>query len=100
MLKLFEPINVEAGYPIIEASNDKTLPLSDLPSDNQKLDIFYDYLNTGAKTDAEIRNYFTNSRNENCSCIYLNQSFYNTDTTIRLQSTTVCSSSLPKRSKI
>ena len=45
-----------------------------MPWDNQKLVIFDDYLNTGAKNDAEIPNYFTNSRNNNCSCIYLSQS--------------------------
>ena len=66
---LFEPISEEAGYPIIEGSNDKIIP-----RDNQKLVISDDYLNTGAKNDAEIRNYFNNSRNKNCSCIYLSQS--------------------------
>ena len=76
---LFEPITEEAGYPIIEASNDKIIPLDKMSRDNQKLVIFDDYLNTGTKNDAEIRNYFTNSRNENCSCICLSQSFYNTD---------------------
>ena len=49
-----------------------------MPFDNQKLVIFYDYLNTGRKNVSEIRNYFTNSRNKNCNCIYLSQSFYNT----------------------
>ena len=46
-----------------------------MPWDNQKLVIFEDYLNTGAKNDAEIRNFFNNSRNKNCSCIYLSQSY-------------------------
>lgn len=68
-------------------SNDKILPLSELSNDNQKLVIFDDFLNIGAKNDAEIKNYFTNSRNKNCSCIYLSQSFYNTDKTIRLNCT-------------
>ena len=55
-----------------------------MPCDNQKLVIFDDYLNTGVKNDGETRNYFTNSRNKNCSCIYLSQSYYSTDKTIRL----------------
>lgn len=46
--------------------------------------IFDDYLNTGVKNDAEILNYFTISRNKNYSCIYLSQSYYGTDKTIRL----------------
>ena len=81
LIDLFEPISEEAGYPIVEASKDKIIPLDKMPWDNQKLVIFYDYLNTGAKNDAEIRNYFTNSRNKNCSCIYLSQSYC--DKTIR-----------------
>ena len=87
LIKLFEPISEdeEIDYPVIETSNNEIVPLSDLPDDNQKLVIFDDYLNTGKKNDAKIRNYFTNSRNKNCSCIYLSQSFYNTDKTIRLK---------------
>ena len=61
-----------------------------MPCDNQKLVIFDDYLNTGTKNDAEIRNYFTNSGNKNCSCIYLSQSYYGTDKTIRLNRTHHC----------
>ena len=90
LIKLFEPISEEIGYPIIETSNNEIIPLSELSDDNQKLVIFDDYLNTGTKNDAEIRNYFTNSRNKNCSCIYLSQSFYNTDKTIRLNCTHYC----------
>ena len=75
LIDLFEPISEEAGYPVIEASNDKITPLHKMPCGNQKLVTFDDYLNTGAKNDAEICNYFTNSRSKNCSCIYLSQSF-------------------------
>ena len=90
LLKEFEPFSKDVGYPIIETSNNEIVPLSDLPDDNQKLVIFDDYLNTGTKNDAKIRNYFTNSRNKNCSCIYLSQSFYNTDKTIRLNCSHYC----------
>ena len=34
--------------------------------------------------------YFTNSRNKNCCCIYLSQSYYGTDKTIRLNSSHFC----------
>ena len=90
LINLFDSINKEAGYPLIEATNDKIIPLDAMPCDNQKLVIFDDYLNTGTKNDAEIRNYFTNSRNKNCSCIYLSQSYYGTDKTIRLSCTRHC----------
>ena len=77
LIKTFEPISNEAGYDIIEASNDKIIPLNHMTDDNQKLVIFDGH-------DREIRDYFTNSRNENCSCIYLSQSWFNTDKTIRM----------------
>ena len=41
LIDLFGPINEEAGYPIIEASNNKIIPLDKMPFDNQKLVIFY-----------------------------------------------------------
>ena len=75
---------------MIEASNGDILPLSEMNDEYQKLVIFDDYLNTGTANDREIRNYFTNSRNKNCSCVYLSQSFYNTDKTIRLNCSHYC----------
>ena len=90
LIDLFEPISKEAGYPIIKASNNKIIALDKMPCDNQKLVIFDDYLDTGTKNDAEIRNYFTKSRNKKCSCIYLSQSYYGTDKTIRLNCTHYC----------
>jgi len=90
LLKKFEPLSKECGYNIIEASNGDIIPLDEMDNGNQKLIIFDDYLNTGAKNDREILNYFTNSRNKNCSCIYLSQSFYKTDKTIRLNCSHHC----------
>ena len=88
--KIYQPISEEVGYPIIEATNDKIIPLDTMPCDYQKLVIFYHYLNTGVKNDAKIRNYFTNSRNKNCRCIYQSHSYYGTDKTIRLNCTHHC----------
>ena len=79
-----------SSNPKFEANSDKIIPLGKMPRDNQKLVIFDDYLNAGTKNDAEIRNYFTNSRNKNCNCIYLSQSFCNTDRTTRLSCTHHC----------
>ena len=90
LLKTIEPISKKHGFDFIKASNDEIIPLSDLDDGNQKLIIFDDYLNTGTKNDQEIRNYFTGSRNKNCSCIYLSQSYYNTDKTIRLNCSHCC----------
>ena len=71
LLNTFDSISKETGYPIIEASNENIIPLDEISDDGQKSVIFDDYLNTGSKNDSEIRNYFTNSRNKNCSCIYI-----------------------------
>ena len=91
LLKEFEPFSKKFGYNIIEESNGEIIPLDKMDDDGfQKLIIFDDYLNTGVKNDREIRNYFTNSRNKNCSCIYLSQSFYKTDKTIRLNCSHLC----------
>ena len=94
-----KPISQEVGYDVIEASNDEIIPLTDLPNDNQKIVIFDDYLNTGKKNDEKIRDYFTNSRNKNCCCIYLSQSYYGTDKTIRLNSSHYCIFEFPSRNE-
>ena len=99
LLKSMKPISQEVGYDVIEASNDEIIPLTDLPNDNQKIVIFDDYLNTGKKNDEKIRDYFTNSRNKNCCCIYLSQSYYGTDKTIRLNSSHYCIFEFPSRNE-
>ena len=97
LLKSLEPISKKVSYDVVEASNDEIIPLTDLPDDNQKLVIFDDYLNTGKKHDERIRDYFTNSKNENCCCIYLSQSYYGTNKTIRLNSSHYCILEFPSR---
>ena len=99
LLKSFEPISKQVGYDAIEASNDEIIPLKDIPDDNKKIVIFDDYLNTGKKNDERIRDYFTNSRNKNCCCIYLSQSYYGTDKTIRLNSSHHCIFDFPLRNE-
>ena len=99
LLNTFDSISEETGYPVIEASNENIIPLDEISDDGQKIVIFDDYLNTGSKNDSEIRNYFTNSRNKNCSCIYISQSFYNTDKTIRLNSTHHCIFEFPSNNE-
>ena len=99
LLNTFDSISKETGYPVIEASNENIIPLDEISDDGQKIVIFDDYLNTGSKNDSEIRNYFTNSRNKNCSCIYISQSFYNTDKTIRLNSTHHCIFEFPSNNE-
>lgn len=97
LLQSFEPISEEVGYDIIAATSGDIIPLQEMSDENQKLVIFDDYLNTGKKNDEEIRNYFTASRNKNCSCVYLSQSFYGTDKTIRLNCSHYCIFDFPSK---
>ena len=51
LLKKFHSISEEVGYNIIETSNDKIIPVSDLTSDNQKIVKFDDFVTeTKSKT--------------------------------------------------
>ena len=57
--------------------------IKDMSGDNQKLVILI-------VVKTEIYDYFANSRNKNCSCIYLSQSWFNTDKTIRINAIHCC----------
>ena len=99
LLKKFEPISKKCGYNVIEANNGDVIPLDEMDDENQKLIIFDDYLTTGTKNCGEILNYFIGSRNKNCSCIYLSQSFYKTDKTIRMNCSHYCVFDLPSKNE-
>ena len=78
MKEMNEASNEEqAGYNVMEVSNDKIIPITHLPyEDNQKIVIFDDYV--CEKNQREIVDYFIQGRHKNCSVIYLSQSFYKT----------------------
>ena len=81
--------SIEAGYKILEVSNDKIFPVSHLPyEDNQKIIIFDDYV--CEKNQREIVDYFIQGRHKKCSVIYLSQSFYKTPRDIRLNCSHYC----------
>ena len=82
LMKEFEPWSEEAGYDIIEASNDKIIPVKNLNGDNQKIAIFDDFVCD--KNQKPIENYFIQGRHKNCCAIYLSQSYYKTPKDIRL----------------
>ena len=79
----------EAGYNIMELSNDAIIPISHLPyGDNQKLIIFADYV--CEKNQREIVDYVIQGRHKNCSVVYLSQSFYKTPRDITLNCSHYC----------
>ena len=82
LMDKFKPISDEAGYDVIEASNDKIIPVNDLDSENQKLVIFDDFVCD--KNQDPLVEYFIQGKHKNCSMIYLSQSFYKTPKDIRL----------------
>ena len=76
-------------YDIMTVSNDKIIPINNLPyEDNQKIIIFDDYV--CEKNQREIVDYFIQGRHKNCSVIYLSQSFYKTPRDIRLNCSHYC----------
>ena len=89
MKEMNEASNEEAGYKIMEVSNDKIIPITHLPyEDNQKIVIFDDYV--CEKNQRDIVDYFIQGRHKNCSVIYLSQSFYKTPKDIRLNCSHYC----------
>ena len=78
----FKPISDEAGYDVIEASNDKIIPVNDLDSENQKLVIFDDFVCD--RNQKPLVDYFIQGRHKNCCVIYLSQSYYKTPKDMRL----------------
>ena len=82
LMDMFQPISDEAGYDVIEASNDKIIPVNDLDSESQKMVIFDDCVCD--KNQKPLVDYFIRGRHKNCSVIYLSQSYYKTPKDIRL----------------
>ena len=88
LINVMQPISDEVGYDVIEASNDKIIPVKDLDSKSQKLVIFDDFV--CEKNQKELVNYFIQGRHKNCSVIYLSQSYYKTPKDIRLNCSHFC----------
>ena len=89
LMKEMNEASEEAGYNVMEVSNDAIIPISHLPyGNNQKMIIFDDYV--CEKNQREIVDYFIQGRHKNCSVIYLSQSFYKTPRDIRLNCSHYC----------
>lgn len=97
MQETFKPISEEVGYDIIEASNDKIIPVSGLTDDNQKLVIFDDFV--CEKNQKPLIDYFIRGRHYNCSVIYLSQSYYKTPKDIRLNCSHFCIYDFPSNNE-
>ena len=88
LMDILQPISNEAGYDVIEVSNDKIIPVEDLDSDSQKIVIFDDFVCD--KNQKPLVDYFIRGRHKNCSVIYLSQSYYKTPKDIRLNCSHFC----------
>ena len=89
LMNKLNQISRETGYDIMTVSNDKIIPITHLPyEDNQKIIIFDDYV--CEKNQREIVDYFIQGRHKNCSVIYLSHSFYKTPKDIRLNCSHFC----------
>ena len=90
LLKTFQPISEEAGYPVIETSNDEIPSLNELNDDNQKIVVFDDFVCEKNQKPLIEFEYFIRSRHKNCRVIYLSQSYYLTPKDIRLNCSHFC----------
>ena len=89
LMKKMNEASEELGYNVMEVSNDKIIPITHLPyENNQKIIIFDDYI--CEKNQREIVDYFIQGRHKNYSAIYLSQSFYKTPRDIRLNCCHYC----------
>ena len=82
LMDMFQPISDEVGYNVIEASNDKIIPVNNLDNESQKVIIFDDFV--CESNQKPLVDYFIRGSHKNCSVIYLSQSYYKTPKNIRL----------------
>ena len=89
LMNKMNEISRNAGSDIMTISNDKIIPIDDINyGDNQKLVLFDDYV--CEKNQRQIVDYFIQGRHNNCSVVYLSQSFYKTPRDIRLNCSHYC----------
>ena len=82
-------LSSKLGYEILHVSNNEITPVTELDyEDNQKLVFLDDYVCD--KNQRQIIDYFIQGRHQNCSVIYLSQSFYKTPKDIRLNCSHYC----------
>ena len=74
MIETMKDISDQVAYNIMHCNNDDIKPFNSLESDSQKIIIFDDFICD--KNQKPLTDYFIPGRHENCSVIYLSQSFY------------------------
>ena len=85
--KLMQKISEKVGYPVLEMNGPEDVKnTTDYPSDNRKIVIFDDMVNAPERTQKKIANHFTDGRHHGISPVYLTQSYYDTPSKIRLNS--------------
>lgn len=79
----FDALETESGKSIFAIeSPDNVVPVEELDNDTHKI-IVFDDIKLDRKNMNIIREYFSLSRNKQCNCIYLAQSYYDIDKYIR-----------------
>lgn len=97
LIEKFDNISDQVGYQVLETSNDKIIPVSQLDNELQKVIIFDDYICD--KNQGPLIEYFIRGRHKNCSVIYLSQSFYKTPKDIRLNCSHFCIYEFPSNNE-
>ena len=89
LIQKMRQLSMKLGYDILHVSNGEIAPVTEMDyEDNQKLVIFDDYVCD--KNQRQIIDYFIQGRHNNCSVVYLSQSFYKTPRDIRLNCSHYC----------
>ena len=82
---LMNDISKKIGYNVLEfKSGDDIMDTKDYPSDNRKVVVFDDLVNSSDKIQSKIANHFTDGRHHGISPMYLSQSYYDVPQKIRL----------------
>ena len=80
----------EVEEPMLELKDpEDVVPIEEMDADESKV-IVFDDIKIDQKHMKPIEEYFSLSRNKNCNCIYLTQSYYNTSKYIRRNTRAFC----------
>ena len=88
--EFFDAVEEETGENLLEINNpEDVVPVEELDDSEQKVVVFDD-IKIDRKNMDRIKEYFSLSRNKNCNCIYLTQSYYDVPKYIRRNTKCFC----------
>ena len=90
LVDFFDMIKEESGDDILDIHNpEDVVPVEDLDDGDNKI-IVFDDIKIDKKNMDRVKEYFSLSRNKNCNCIYICQSYYDVPKYIRRNTRCFC----------